>query len=162
MSVKQVTEWVTLIGVLVAAIAGVWNLLLQFRGKRDHFVVRLGSASPSIDRETMLHVVSYTDHPVKLTDWGFIEADGRFRSFRMDWETGGLETEQITSRGDSELEGFGAHFETGYVRKAAPLGAYAISITQRRPYVCFAPEMPLWRRLWIRGRLWLQPHYLAW
>lgn len=162
MSVKEISEWVTLVGASVAAIAGVWNLLLQLRGKRDRFVVRLGSASPSIEQETMLHVVSHTDHPVKLKDWGFIEADGRFRSFLMDWETGSLQNEEITSRGSSELERFGAHFETGYVRKDAPLGAYAISITQRRPYVCFAPAMPLHKQLWIRGRLWFQPQYLAW
>lgn len=162
MSVKEIGEWVTVVGASVAAIAGVWNLRLQLRGRRDHFVVRLGSASPSIEQETMLHVVSHSDHPVKLTDWGFIEADGRFRSFLMDWETGWLQNEEIISRGTSKLERFGAHFETGFVRKDTPHGAYAISITQRRPCVCFAPAMPLRRRLWIMGRLWFQPQYLAW
>lgn len=162
MSVKEISEWVTVVGASVAAIAGVWNLLLQLRGKRDRFAVHLGSASPTIEQETTLHVVSHADHPVKLKDWGFIETDGRFRSFLMDWETGSLHNEEIISRGSSELERFGAYFETGYVRKDAPHGAYAISITQRRPYVCFAPAMPLHRQLWIRVRLWCQPQYLAW
>ncbi len=162
MSLKEFTEWITVSGVLVAAITGVWNLYLQFRGKRDRFVVRLGGVAPSIEPETMLHVVSYADHPIKLTDWGFIEADGRFSSFRMDWETGDLHTEEITDRGSAELKQFGEHYETGYLRSKAPLGAYAISITQTRPRVCFAPAMPQWRRVWIRVRLWFQPEYLGW
>jgi len=161
-SPKEFTEWVTLGSAIVAAIAGVWNLLLQLRGKRDRFVVHLRGASPSIDPEEMLYVVSHSDHPVKLTDWGFIEASGQFSSFRLGWETGDLHSEEVTSRGSSELKQFGDHFETGYVRKNAPLGAYAISSTQRRPCVCFAPEVPSWRRLLIRGRLWFQPRYLAW
>lgn len=109
-----------------------------------------------------MHVVSHSDHPINLTDWGFIEADGRFNSFRMAWETGGLQNEQITSCGSSEIERFGAYFETGYVRNDTPLGAYAISITQHRPTLCFDSEMPYWRRLWIRLRLLFQPRYLAW
>lgn len=162
MSVKEVGDWVTLVGASVAAVTGVWNLSLRLRGKRDHFVVRLGSASPTIDQETMLRVVSHSDHPVKLTDCGFINADGRFASIRMHWEAGALHSDEITSRGSSELGHFGAHFETGHIRREPPLGAYAISITQRRPTLAFAPEMPFHRRLWIRGRLWLQPEYLGW
>ena len=110
----------------------------------------------------MMCVVSHTDHAIKLTDWGFIEPDGQFGSFHIYWETDQLHNEEITSRGSSELEKFGAHFETGYVRDSAPLGAYAISVTQRRPCVCFDPTMPRWRRLQIRLRLLFQPNYLAW
>jgi hypothetical protein len=159
---KEFTEWVTVFGAAIAAITGSWNLLLQFRGKRDHFVVRLGSVSPTIEQETMLHVISHSDHPIALTDWGFVEANGRFTSLRMEWEVGTLQSEEVSSRGASELSGFGASFETGHVRSTIPLGAYAMSVTQKRPCVCFASGMPPWRRVWIRLRLRLQPHYLAW
>ena len=162
MTGEELKVWVTAVAAFVAAVAGIWNLLLQIRGKRDRFVVRLGGASPSIDQETMLHVVSLADHPIKLTDWGFIEASGRFNSFHMDWQTGNLHNEEITSHGTSELKGFGAYFETGYRRKDAPLGAYAISATQTRPHICFAQTVPLWTRLRIWGRLRIQPQYLGW
>jgi hypothetical protein len=162
MNIKEIGDWVAVLGATVAAVASVWNLLLQLRGKRDSFAVRLGGSSPSISQETMLHVVSRSDHPIKLTDWGFVEADGRFTSFLMEWEVGGLQSEEITSRGSSELEKFGSVFEAGYIRRDNVYGAYAISVTQRRPSVCFTGAMPIWRRYWIRLRLWFQPNYLAW
>ena len=162
MNIKEYGDLVTAMGAIVAAFASVSNLCLQWRWKRDRFSVHLGGSSPSINQETMLHVVSHSEHAIELKDWGFIEADGRFTSFLMAWEAGALHSEEITSRGSSKLEKFGAHFETGYVRRDAVYGVYAISVTQRRPRVCFDSAMPLWRRCKTRLRLWIRPHYLAW
>lgn len=162
MGLEDFVKLVTAIGAVIAAITGVWNLFLQLRGKYDNFAVGLDSVSPTIEPETMMHVVSHSDHPIELTDWGFIEADGRFRSFLMDLEAGSLQGDEIYSRGSSKLEGFGAHFDTGYKRKTRSFGAYAISVMQKRPRLYFTSEMPYWRRIWIRFRLWFQPHYLAW
>jgi hypothetical protein len=162
MSIKEFTDYATLAGAVIAAGAGVWNLVIQMRGKHDQFFVRLGSLSPAIEEETILSVVSRSDHTVRLIDWGFIEANGSFTSLILEWEVGGLHSEEITSRGTSLLESFGQHFETGYVRREMPLGAYAISATQWRPKITFDPAMPVWRRVWIRFRLVFQPSYLAW
>lgn len=162
MSIKDLTDYVTLVGAVIAAAAGVWNLLLQMRGKRDRFLVRLGAMSPTIEEETMMSVVSRSDHPIRLIDWGFIEANGSFTSFLLEWEVGDLQSEEITSRGTARLESFGQHFETGYVRRERALGAYAISATQRRPVVTFDTGMPMWRRGWIHMRLLFQSSYLAW
>jgi hypothetical protein len=162
MSIKELTDYVTLVGAVIAAAAGVWNLLLQMRGKRDRFLVRLGAMSPTIEEETMMSVVSRSDHPIRLIDWGFIEANGSFTSFILEWEVGGLHSEEITARGAPRLENFGLHFETGYVRRESPMGAYAISATQSRPIVTFDTSMPFWRQVWIRLRLVFQPNYLAW
>jgi hypothetical protein len=153
---------VTAIGALIAAATGIWNLGLLLRGKRDCFIVGLGSVSPNIDREETMHVISRSEHSVKLVDWGFIEADGTFRSVPMDWEAGSLRNEEIRSGGSSNLASFGDHFETGYVRPDPPHGAFARSITQHRPRLCFDPSMPHYKRLRIRARLCFQPHYLAW
>lgn len=162
MSTKEFADYVTLLGALVAAGAGVWNLILQMRGKRDLFFVRLGYLSPVIEEETMMSVVSRSDHPIRLTDWGFIEADGVFTSLIMESETGGIHSEEIEARGTSRLEGFGQHFEAGYVRRERPLGAYAISATQRSPVIAFSAKMPMWWRVLIRCRLLFQPIYLSW
>ena len=162
MSIKDLIEYVTLVGAVIAAAAGVWNLLLQMRGTRDRFLVRLGAMSPTIEEETMMSVVSLSDHPIRLIDWGFIEANGSFTSFILEWEVGGLQSEEITARGTTRLEDFGQHFETGYVRRESPLGAYAVSATQRRPVITFDTGMPMWRRGWIRMRLLFQCSYLTW
>jgi hypothetical protein len=99
MSIKDLTDYVTLVGALIAAAAGVWNLLLQMRGKRDRFLVRLGAMSPTIEEEPMLSAVSRSDQPIRLMDWGFIEANGSITSFLIEWEVGDLQSVQITSRG---------------------------------------------------------------
>jgi len=162
MSIKELTDYVTLAGAVVAALTSSVNLLLQMRGKHDRFLVRLGTTSPTIEQETMLSVVSQSDHPMRLTDWGFVEANGTFTSFIMEWEVGAFNGKEITSRGSAALESFGQHFETGYVRREEPSGAYAISATQQRPVITFNTTMPLWRRFFIRLRLVFQPTYLAW
>ena len=96
MSWEEIGKQVTVIGAVIAAITGSLNLWLQMRGKHDRFVVRMGGLSPSIEPETMMHVVSLSDHPIKLTDWGFIENDGRFQSARIAWETDQLHSEAQT------------------------------------------------------------------
>lgn len=160
MDVEKAKEWVTLAGAVIAALTGIWNLLA--RGKRDNFRVGFDTVSPSIQRETMLHVVSRSDHPIKLTDWGFIEADGRFSSLPMEIEAEGASFgESVLVYGSSELATRGASFETGYTRDDAA-GVYAKSITQRLPRVCFDPRMPFRLRLRIRLRLLFAPAYLAW
>jgi hypothetical protein len=155
-------KWGTDVAAEIAAVTGICNLVLLLRGKRDCFIVRLGSASPNIDEEETMHVVSLSEHSVKLVDWGFIEADGTFRSVQMDWETGSLHNEEIRFDGSSNLAKRGDHFEIGYLRRDPPHGAFARSITQHRPRLYFSPLMPRYKRLRIRARLCFQPHYLAW
>lgn len=135
---------------------------ITYSREARRFLVRLGTVSPSIEPATMLHVVSHSDHPIKLTDWGFIGAKGSFHSFQLDWDAGELQNEEISSHGSSDLADRGAFFESGYVRMTEPLGAYAKSVMQTRPRLYFNSEMPYWRRGWIRLRLLFQPNYLAW
>jgi hypothetical protein len=161
LGVKEIGAWVTVTGAAIAAITGIWNLLLQLRGKRDRFVVGLDSVSPTIERETMMHVVNHSDHRIKLTDWGFIEPDGSFQSMRMSWESGVLQSEEITNRGSTDLAIRGDTFESGYIR-GIPLGAFATSVIRRRPRICFDSDVPWWRRMRIRLRLlWVGSRYLV-
>jgi len=153
MDTKEIWDWVTIIGAVIAAITGVWNLLLQMRGKRDCFVVGLGSVSPTIGQETMMHVISHSDHPIKIKDSGFIDEDGKLESTYMLWQVDQLQSEEITSHGSTDLASRGAVFEQGYIRKKQPLGAFAISVMQKRPRICFYTDVSYWRRLRIRLRL---------
>lgn len=162
MNIKETTDYATLAGALIAAVAAVWNLILQVRGKRDRFIVRLGSMSPTIEPEMMLTVVSCCDHPVRLTDWGFIEADATFTSIVMLWETGELEDDETRSSGSYHLESYGQHFEVGCIREKSPLGVFGMSATQRTPVISFNATAPMWLRLFIRVRILVQPTYLAW
>lgn len=163
MKLDDVTAWVTLGGAVVAAVAGVWNLVLQFRGKQDTFKVGLGEISPEVRQECSLHIVSTSDHEVLLSDWGFIGTDGRFSSILFDIEVGELQPEDVYQIGTNHLKQRGALFQTGYCMRRSPGGAYAISRTQRGPTVSFCPLMPWRKRLLIRLRLWVSPYgYLGW
>lgn len=151
---------VTLCGALVAAVASVFNLVLQVRGKRDRFSVRLGSLTPQTDRETGFTVISLSDHPISLVDWGFVNADGTFWSLPLEWEIGTLQSDDFFSRGSRDLLNFGAVFESGITRDLPQFGAYAKSATQARPVIIFASSMSYWRRAFVRLRLLVHPEYL--
>lgn len=155
-------EWVTLAGAVVAGATGIWNLVLQMRGKRDGFILGSGTVSPAICRETMLHVISKSDHPITLSDWGFIEVNGRFSSIVFDAEADPQFGEDVVTHGSSTLATRGQQFETGYIRRDDIIGVFAKTVMEKRPHVSFDSSAPLWRRSWIRVRLWLRPHYLAW
>lgn len=162
MSWEEIGKQVTVFGAVIAATTGVWNFWWQIRGKNDRFAVRMGELLPSIEQETMMHVVSLSDHPIKLKDWGFIESDGGFQSARMAWQTGQLHNEEITRRGSTDFAKRGDSYEWGYICRNPPLGAFAVSVTQQRPRICFNPNTPYWRRLWIKLRLlWVDSYHLV-
>jgi hypothetical protein len=162
MEIESVGKWATAAGAVIGAIAGVWNLLLQMRGKRDRFRVGMGTVEPTIEEETMMNVVSLSDHPIKIADCGFILPSGRFQSFRLAWETGDLTLDEFHSRGSRELAERGAFYEGGYVLRDRVVGAFAMSVTQRRPRLCFSSTTPYWRRVWIRLlTAWRGERYLA-
>jgi hypothetical protein len=154
-------EWVTAVSAMIAAVTGIWSVWWQTRGKHDRFSVGLGSVTPAIEQETILHVVNVSNHAISLKDWGFIEPSGQFDSLPLAYEAGSLQNEEITSRGSPTLVERNATFETGYIRTHNPIGAYAISVTQSRPRLCFYSDTPHWRRLRVRLRLLSRSNYLA-
>jgi hypothetical protein len=159
MDIEIAGRWLTLIAAvigagagIIAAVTGLWNLYLLMRGKQDAFLVGMGAATPTIEEETVLHVISRSDHQIKLKDWGFIDSTGHLQSLRFNYEAGELNSDEIMSRGSSCLKERGDVFETGYISRKTILGAYAISMTQRRPRICFQDGATLWWRL----RIWLR------
>ncbi len=162
MDIKEINEWVTVVGAVIAAISGCWSLLLQLRGKRDSYTVRLGTVSPSINQETSLHVVSLSDHPILLNDWGFIEASGLFSSIPLDEDTRDLQPEDVVCHGSSRLQARGETFEAGYIRSRTPIGAYAKSATHTRPRIGFFADTPYRLRLAVWFRLRISPNHFLW
>ncbi|KXO83799.1 hypothetical protein AYK87_06525 [Stutzerimonas stutzeri] len=86
MDVDFWTKWATHAVAVVAAISGVWSLLIQLRGKRDSFKVGMGTISPEVLPEVVMHVVSVSEHPIKISDYGFIELNGQLTSIPMEAE----------------------------------------------------------------------------
>lgn len=160
MNLSEVATWVALIGAVIAALTGCVNLAILWRRRRvDRFRVRMGGIYPRDTRETMFHVVSYSDHAVELTDWGFITVDGRFFSFFLP-EPG--DESEVVGSGTSLLERFGSSFERGFITDGKVLGAYARSLGQPVPQLAFAIGTSVYQRTKIRIRLLISPNYFRW
>lgn len=143
-------EWLTLIGSAVAAIAGVWNLAIQIRGKRDKFIVRLGSFSASPMQEEAMHVISLSDHQIKLSDWGFVDGDLRLRSIPSELEHNDFYGHSSIASGTSTLDQRNALYQIAYQRRDTPIGAFATSVAQTRPRIHFSSSTPYWKRIVVR------------
>jgi hypothetical protein len=147
-------------------VTGVVSLFLQFRGKRDAFSVGLGPVTPYAGTEKFMHVVSLSDHPIEIVDYGFIEEkEGRpreeFWSFPDATEHDpALMTDGIVLiRGSRILEARNSSFEAGMDYGPKILGAFARSITQEKPRLCFRQDVGLWARLRIRLRVFRKGPY---
>lgn len=149
------TGWVTLVGAVIAAFTGVLSVVWQVVGKRDRFRVSMGSIAPAANEATMLHIVSKSDHPIKIADFGFIEKNGSLSSIPMDNDLGGYIAHEGISRGSSALTQRGDAMECGYIRTRPVIGCYARSNLQSRPSLAFSYDTPLLKRWRVRLKVFL-------
>jgi hypothetical protein len=153
MDLESAKDWVTTAGACVAAIAGVWNLAIQMRGRRDRFLVRAGSFFPDGQPGDFMHVISLSDHQVRLADWGFIDDDLKIRSIRVELAYDQWNEHRARILGDPILEKRNDLYEVGYERKNSVIGAFALSVSQTRPRAYFHSSTPLWIQLRMRLKL---------
>lgn len=161
MPLDSIKDGLTVVAACVGAVAGVWNLYLSFRGKKDRFIVKCDSAMPSDDRETMLHVISKSDHVIRISDYGFIMANGSLHSLPMDDDVRFADGE-IIGRGDLELVGFNSVCERGMVIDVNTIGVYARLVGASRPRLAFKDAATLYDRMKVRCRLLFRPRYFLW
>ncbi|WP_271007050.1 hypothetical protein [Pseudomonas aeruginosa] len=154
MDLEAWTGWVTLGGAVIAAISGVWSLVIQIRGKKDSFKVGMGTVSPEPIPETVMHVVSSSEHPIKVSDYGFIETSGKLTSILMEAELASYIAHEGLFRGSSILEKRGDSMEVGYCRTRPVIGCYALTNLQERPKIAFSYDTPIFRRIVVRTRIW--------
>lgn len=154
MNVDFWTQWVTLAVAIVAAVSGVWNLLIQLRGKRDSFKVGMGTVSPEVLPEVMMHVISTSEHPITVSDYGFIELDGRLTSIPLEAELSSYISHEGLFRGSTRLEKRGDAMEVGYSRRRAVIGCFALTNLQSRPKISFSYSTPTWTRMKVHCQAW--------
>lgn len=161
MDVDFWTKLATLAGAVIAAVSGVWSLLIQLRGKRDSFLLGMGTISPEAIRETCMHVVSISEHSIKISDYGFIELNGQLTSIPMESELTSYIAHEGLFRGSTTLEKRGDSMEVGYCRNRPAIGCFALTNVQTRPKVAFGYDTPRWKRLYVRLKvLWKGEAYL--
>ncbi len=76
-------DWVTMAGAIIAAIAGVINLWRSFKSERDSIYVKTGTFRPIATPATAMYIVNVGKHPVTISDYGFVLADGKL--FSIPW-----------------------------------------------------------------------------
>jgi hypothetical protein len=160
-TLSSIVEFSQAWGGAVAAVAASASLVVQLRGKRDSIKVGLWTLTPEMTPKDFMHIVNLSDHPVKISDYGFIEPNGTFTSIPWLAEIGDLHDEECSTRGKLRLEKRGDYFEMGYERRRPPAGAFAVTAAGGRPTIDFGPDMPHWRRLVIRLRLLFRRPYLG-
>ena len=90
-----------------------------------------------------MHVISYRDHPIQLTDYGFIDPDLQFSSVPLEQELYDFHDSHVFTHGASIFEKRSDYFEIGYIRRNTPIGAFARSVIQSRLRIGFAYDTPL-------------------
>lgn len=155
MDVDIWTKWVTLIGAVVAAVSGVWALIIQLRGVRDEILVSLGTLSPEAIPETMMNVVSKSDHPIRVVDFGFIDLNGRLVSIPLEIDLLNLHSDEVERYGSPILNRRGDSFQVGYCMAHGVLGCYARTSLQTRPCMAFGFDTSLVKRARISIKVYL-------
>lgn len=151
---EDLKGWATLVGALVAGSTGLFNTVLQVRGKRDRFTVDPYSSSHISDPRCFMQVINLSDHPIHLHDWGWIDRDGGLRSIRDESSEPGFEGHDSFTCSSPKLDSRNDTFLVGYRRTMSPIGAYARSATQNRPKISFKYDIPVLKKLKIRVRIW--------
>lgn len=150
-SIDSIQKWVTLIAAVLAAIGSFLNL----RGKRDKIKVGYGPLHPPLDSKEYVHVVSLSDHPIDIIDYGFVMQRGQLLSLPDRLAHDPYDGECFID-GSRKLESRNEAFEgsIALMGMGLPVGAYARTNSQTRPTIDFRWDMPWWKRLWFRFIWW--------
>lgn len=145
---------------LIAAVTGIVNLFLLLKGKTDRFIVRYWSVFPRIEEGHQFSIISVSDHPIHIVDFGYILEDLTMCSVGIEQELGTLRGDDVSISGTRQLENHGQVFDVGVLIATKPLAVYGWSATQQRPKLAFNKNIGLFKRLWVRTRLFMNPYSL--
>lgn len=125
-------EQITMISAIIAALAAALNLWLTYFDRRDAIYVKYGQHTPIPTPTAGLYVVNTGKHPVHLSDFGFIGADGKL--FSIPWAIQDIEMydgvdPNAYRAGTTTIEPHDL-FSIGITHKPVVIGAYAITTTQ--------------------------------
>lgn len=142
-------QWITMIGALTAALAGLYNIWLSYTDRGDSILVKHGTHTPIDTPAVCMYVVNTGKHPVFISDFGFVNEDGTL--FSVPYYN---ETEHYIDGPDIHEFYVGTTtiqpnqlFSAGLSYSSKIIGVYAITSTQS-----------VRRVRMIRNRLW--PHVL--
>lgn len=150
------TEFVTMAGALVAAAVGSFNLWWQLRDRRDSFIIKWGRLEEDDDPlGHCFYVVNTGKHQIMIRDYGFIYANDHRSSLpaaaRRYGEEGGedhpyqLLPDYLQPREPKQTGG-----QLGVID-----AVYAVSVTQRRMRLAYAPRTNFKRRMQLLARSYL-------
>jgi len=158
--VKNIQQWVILIGSVVGGIASAWNWWWVWRSKAQEVRVGFGPLSPPIEPGYWLHVLSRSEHQLLIKDFGFIDESGALLSLPRLWTDDPESSERPLIHGDTLLKLRGDLFEVGpIVLRDKQIGAYAVTVEKDGYTLGFNYDVPWFQRCRIKCKLWWKPVY---
>lgn len=148
MDISEWRDWLTFAGAVGAGITGVLNLWWKATEKTDKIRVGMGTIGAEQLPQTMLHVVSRSDHPIVVADYGFIRDSGELMSLPEYWEECPYEMDGLV-RGEHTLASRNASFEAGIPLGWRAVGCYARTSSQGRVRLAFRRSLAIHRRAWL-------------
>lgn len=149
-------KWITMFSAIIAAVVSILNLWLSHKGKTDKFRVGLYFVRPDVSPGHVMHVVSLSDQPIEIVDFGFIYEDGNIESLPFACEVGEFASCELIHHGCTTLKKRGDFFESGFDVnvKQVIIGAFARSITQQKNKYYFLSKITLFERVkfWSKRR----------
>lgn len=146
----------TLFCSFIASCFGVLNWWTVHRGRVDKFIVGLYSVRPELSPGTVMHVISCSDHPINIIDYGFIYEDGEIESIPFSYELGVYFPDNAIHFGSTVLEKRGDYFERGLDIQFSKqiIGSFAKSATQTTRQLYFMHNRPILDRIlfWNKRR----------
>lgn len=130
-------EWITLVGAVIAAIAALYNIWLTYSNSRDSILVKAGTHTAIATPATGLYVVNTGKHPVYVSDFGFVQPNGKLFSIPWYHETEGLQEGEDYHEYNVGTTSIEPHdlFSIGISYQPEIIGVYAITSTQSLPRI---------------------------
>jgi hypothetical protein len=141
-------ETFTAISALVAALAGVINLIRSMRVPKDRIRIGFGFPQNAYEPGAELDVQNLSPHEVRLRDFGFI-LDSYKRFSLPDHHAAANGHDERLAYGNTTIASRGV-FQGRFAGNINEIAAYAYTTTQNFPRIKFRHNISSWKKLKTR------------
>jgi hypothetical protein len=134
---------------IIGAIVGLVVRYIAMRLiKPDSIKVDLGFPSGAFERGPQMDIQNFSDHKIKLRDFGFIKLDGSRFSLPEEYAASGFIDERINY--DKTVLEARENLAASLNVDLETIGAFAYSTAQHFPRITFNRKISIFMQIWVR------------